>query len=179
LTAHVLSDKLLPAVGTIGIFRIGFEAMARMSDFDEMIRDYFNAMEMPHFDDTPWTKAKPPSESRVAMISTAGLQRRGDRPFSIDSSDYRLLPRTTSSADMVMSHISTNFDRTGFQQDVNVIFPIDRLMELETDGVIGSVADMHYSFMGATHPAKMEQTAQHLAGLLKQDQVDAVLLVPV
>lgn len=26
-----------------------------------------------------------------------------------------------------MSHLSINFDRTGFQQDINVVFPIDRL----------------------------------------------------
>jgi len=44
---------------------------------------------------------------------------------------------------------------------------------------VGSVASIHYSFMGATHPAKMERMARQLAGLLKRDQVDAVLLVPV
>ena len=51
-----------------------------------------------------------------------------------------------------MSHISTNFDRTGFQQDINVVFPVDRLRELAARGTIGSVADFHYSFMGATAP---------------------------
>jgi D-proline reductase (dithiol) PrdB len=78
-----------------------------------------------------------------------------------------------------MSHISTNFDRTGFQQDHNVVFPIDRLNELAAEGAVGSVASIHYSFMGATHPGKLERTARQLAGMLKQDQVDAVLLVPV
>jgi D-proline reductase (dithiol) PrdB len=28
-----------------------------------------------------------------------------------------------------MTHISTNFDRTGFQQDWNVVFPLARLWE--------------------------------------------------
>jgi D-proline reductase (dithiol) PrdB len=41
------------------------------------------------------------------------------------------------------------------------------------------VADYHYSFMGATDPSEMEQTARNLAGLLEGDQVDAALLVPV
>ena len=97
----------------------------------------------------------------------------------MDSGDYRLLPGDLRAADLVMSHISTNFDRTGFQQDHNVVFPIDRLNELAAEGVVGSVASVHYSFMGATHPAKLERTARQLAGMLKQDQVDAVLLVPV
>lgn len=153
--------------------------MARLSDFDDLGRDYYEAMPMPTFAETPWTTAKPLSQSRVALISTAGLQRRGDRPFSVDSGDYRLLPGDTPAADLVMSHISTNFDRSGFQQDHNVVFPLDRLNELAAEGVIASVASIHYSFMGATHPAKMQRTAQQLAGLLKQDMVDAVLLVPV
>ncbi len=153
--------------------------MARLTDFDDIGRDYYQSMAMPSFATLRWAPAKPVHQSRIAMISTAGLQRRGDRPFAVDSADYRLLPGDVRAADLVMSHISTNFDRTGFQEDHNVVFPIDRLNELAADGVIGSVASIHYSFMGATPPAKLEATARALAGLLKQDRVDAVLLVPV
>ena len=153
--------------------------MVRLTDFDDIGRDYYASMEMPHFTTTPWVDAKPVAEARIAIISTAGLQRRGDRPFSMDSGDYRLLRGDMRAADLVMSHISTNFDRTGFQQDYNVVFPIDRLNELAAEGAVGSVASIHYSFMGATHPGKLERTARQLAGMLKQDLVDAVLLVPV
>jgi D-proline reductase (dithiol) PrdB len=153
--------------------------MARLTDFDDLGRDYYESMEMPHFDTTPWVVPQPVTQSRIAIISTAGLQRRGDRPFSMNSGDYRLLPGDMRAADLVMSHISTNFDRTGFQQDHNVVFPIDRLNELAAEGAVGSVASIHYSFMGATHPGKLERTARQLAGMLKQDCVDAVLLVPV
>ncbi len=70
-----------------------------------------------------------------------------------------------------MSHISTNFDRTGFQQDWNVVFPLDRLRELADRKVIGSLADYHYSLMGATDPRQMEETARGLARMLKNDGV--------
>jgi D-proline reductase (dithiol) PrdB len=153
--------------------------MVRLTDFDDLGRDYYESMAMPQFATTPWVVPKPVARSRVAIISTAGLQRRGDRPFSVDSGDYRLLPGDSRAADLIMSHISTNFDRTGFQQDHNVVFPIDRLNELAAEGAVGSVASIHYSFMGATHPDKLERAAHQLAGLLKQDCVDAVLLVPV
>lgn len=153
--------------------------MARLEKFDELGRDYLLSMPMPVFDGTPFVTPKPASQARIAMISTAGLQRRGDRPFSIDSADFRLIPGETPAGDLVMSHISTNFDRTGFQEDVNVVLPLDRLRELAAAGDVGSVAAMHYSFMGATHPDKMVGTARNLAGLLKQDAVDIALLVPV
>ena len=72
-----------------------------------------------------------------------------------------------------------NFDRTGFQQDWNVVFPLDRLRELAEAGIIGSLADFHYSFMGATDPRRMEPSGRRLASLLKDDHVDSALLVPV
>ena len=78
-----------------------------------------------------------------------------------------------------MSHVSINFDRTGFQQDVNVAFPRQRMAELAADGTIGEVATTHYSFMGATDPKLMEEGARELAGRLKADNIDAVLLLPV
>ena len=78
-----------------------------------------------------------------------------------------------------MSHISTNFDRSGFQQDINVALPIDRLRELAAEGVIGSVAGYHYSFMGATDPMRMQDSVMRMVDLLKRDAVDTVLLVPI
>ncbi|MEE8419735.1 MAG: glycine/sarcosine/betaine reductase selenoprotein B family protein, partial [Dehalococcoidales bacterium] len=117
---------------------------------------------------------------RVALVSTAGLHRRNDRPFQFRVEDfYRVIPGDIKADELVMSHVSTNFDRSGFQQDLNVIFPIDRLREMAEDGAIGSPADFHYSFMGAHDPASMEPQARTVAGLLKKDKVDAVLLIPV
>ena len=113
------------------------------------------------------------------VISTAGLHRRDDRPFQPGDGSYRVIAADTPANELVMSHISVNFDRTGFQQDLNVVFPIDRLRELAADGTVGSMASVHYSFMGAFPPAAAEPHAQHLAGLLKNDKVDAALLVPV
>jgi D-proline reductase (dithiol) PrdB len=79
-----------------------------------------------------------------------------------------------------MSHSSVNFDRSGFADDVNLVFPIDRFRELEQRGQIGSLGDVHYSFMGAGHtPDAYEHGAEQVAGLLKKDKVDAVFLTPV
>ena len=133
----------------------------------------------PTYDPTPLLSGKPLAQRRVAIISTAGLHKRGDRPFQPGDGSYRVIPAETPAADLVMSHISVNFDRTGFQQDSNVVFPIDRLRELVADGTVGSMAELPYSFRGAFPPEAAEPHAKHLAGLLKADKVDAALLVPV
>lgn len=153
--------------------------MVHLREMPEHLRDRLVNQELPTFESTPWAAAKPLAESKIALISTAGLHRREDPPFAPGAGDYRVIPDDADFDDLVMSHLSTNFDRTGFFQDVNTAFPIDRLHELDEQGVIGAVATRHYSFMGATPPAMMEPVARDLAGLLKDDGVDAVVLVPV
>jgi D-proline reductase (dithiol) PrdB len=151
----------------------------RLSDMPEAEAMHLRRLECPTYDDTPPLAGPPLAERRVVLISTAGLHRRGDTPFRPGDGSYRVIPGDTPASDLVMSHISVNFDRTGFQQDLNVVFPIDRLRELVAGGIVGSMAERHYSFMGAFPPAAAEPHAQHLAGLLKADKVDAALLVPV
>src|SRR5579883_1607922 len=119
-------------------------------------RESILAIPLPSFPTTPWRDGPPLARRRVAIVTTAGLHRPDDRPFGIGPGsaadfpgDYRVIPSETPSASLLMSHISVNFDRTGFQQDWNVVFPTDRLRELAQAGAIGSVAAYHYSFMGA------------------------------
>ena len=151
----------------------------RLSDMPEVEARHLARIECPTYDDTPLLAGKPLAARRVAIVSTAGLHRLGDRPFQPGDGSYRVIAADTPANELVMSHISVNFDRTGFQQDLNVVFPIDRLRELAAEGSVGSMASVHYSFMGAFPPAAAEPHAKHLAGLLKSDKVDAVLLVPV
>jgi D-proline reductase (dithiol) PrdB len=72
-----------------------------------------------------------------------------------------------------------NFDRAGFQRDLNVVYPIDRLRELAAAGVIGGVAETHFTVMGSTDPAGMTTTADQIAGQLRQERIDSILLSPV
>lgn len=153
--------------------------MARLTEMPPSLSKVLEDLECPTFDSEPWVTGPPLDQRRVAIISTAGLQQRGDRPFTVGANDYRVIAGDTPTADIVMSHVSTNFDRTGFQYDPNIAFPIDRLRELAAAGIIGSVAAYHYSFMGATAPEDMASTVEFLAPILKQDNVDAVLLVPI
>ena len=155
--------------------------MARLSDFPEAERKHHldKIGELPDFGGTPFVAGSPLRERRVAIVTTAGIHVRDDRPFASGATDYRVIPGDTPPGDLVMSHMSVNFDRTGFQEDLNVAFPLQRLRELAAEGVIGGVADFHYSFMGAAPIRALEPKARELAALLKKDRVDAVVLTPV
>ncbi|MFT5507422.1 MAG: D-proline reductase (dithiol) PrdB [Hyphomicrobiaceae bacterium] len=151
--------------------------VARANDIPQPTRDHILALECPAFPDTPWVAAKPLRECRVAILTTAALHQKSEASFPTGTAEYRQLPATLT--DPAISHISINFDRSGMQRDINVAFPIDRLRELAADGVVGNVADTHYSTMGSTDPMLMSETADSIVAHLKAQQVDALLLVPV
>lgn len=154
--------------------------MVRLTDLYPDDRAHLAGKHLPRFDPPAYTAALPLARSRFALVTTAGLHVRGDRLFDITSAEYRAIGRETAGGDIVMSHASVNFDRTAFAEDVNVVFPIDRFRELEASGAIGSMADIHYSFMGAyLEPADYAPSARELASLLRGDGVDSVFLTPV
>ncbi len=157
--------------------------MARLDSLGEWEQEMLLGMlkEIPAFEGQPWVAGPALAKRRVAIISTAGLHQADDAPYADGAAahDYRVIPGDVQANKLVMSHLSSNYDRTGFQQDANVVFPIDRLRELAADGVIGSVAEFHYAFMGAARLTGLEPKVRQVAGLLKRDAVDAVLLTPV
>ena len=154
--------------------------MVRLTDLHPDDRANLTGKQLPRFDPPAFVPAPPLARSRVALVTTAGLHVRGDRVFETASTEYRAIARETPARDLVMSHTSVNFDRSGFAEDVNVVFPIDRFRELQASGVIGSMADVHYSFMGAyLEPTDYAPSARELAVLLRGDGVDSVFLTPV
>lgn len=156
--------------------------MVRLADLSELDRENMlkKVPTLPRFPGSPWASGPPLAKRRVAIVTTAGLHVRGDTPFSSGGMDYRVVPGDVAASDLVMSHMSVNFDRSGFQEDWNVAFPLDRLRDLVREGFIGAVAAFHYSFMGAVSPVtRYESKARELAVLLKRDNVDAVMLTPV
>ena len=155
--------------------------MVRLSDLPDYEREHLLGKNLKPLGPTPWVAPKMPvGAMRLALITTAGLHFRADSAFKFSDASFRIIPSEQNANELVMSHSSVNFDRTGFQEDVNLVFPIDRLRELQAEGKIGSVADLHFSFMGAgLLPHLYENSVRSLAAHLKQDKVDAVLLTPV
>jgi D-proline reductase (dithiol) PrdB len=154
--------------------------MVDTSRLPEEERRHLLGKELTPFATAPFVKGPPLKERRIAIITTAGLHRIDDERFNLVDVSYRVLPSDVKTGDLSMTHSSVHFDRSGFREDVNLVYPIDRLKELAETGEIGSVANFHYSFMGAGWPPEMiEETAKQLANLLKEDGVNGVVLSPV
>jgi D-proline reductase (dithiol) PrdB len=123
---------------------------------------------------------RPLAACRVALVTTAGLHRRGDRPFEPGDQGYRVIPSETPARDIVQSHTSIGFDRTAVMRDLNVTFPIDRVRELVARGELGSLAPACVSFMGALRDVARltSATGPEVGARLRADGVDVALITP-
>ncbi len=140
--------------------------------------------------DTPWSKvSKPLSESRVALLTTAGISMRSDTPFDMAGEranptwgdpSWRRIDADAAAEDVAVNHL--HIDTSYIERDLNVALPLARLSELAADGVVGSSAPGHYSIMGfqGNDASTLENTAgPEIARAMKSDAVDLVVLAPV
>ena len=125
---------------------------------------------------------RPLSESKVALVSSAGVHLEDQPPFHIETaagdSTYRLLPDDLELRRLRFTH--THYDTASAQKDPNTVFPLDRLHEAVAGGRIGSTSPVHIGMMGFNpDPTPIAQTtAPAVAEVLAEAGVDVVVLVP-
>jgi D-proline reductase (dithiol) PrdB len=126
---------------------------------------------------------KPLRQCRIALVTTGGVHRRDQAPFDMGDPrgdpSFRAIPAATPPELLRITH--DYYDHADAERDLNILFPLALMRELEQSGRIESLATS-YGFMGHLEPPHvrtlLDITAAQVAGKLKQDRVDAVLLTP-
>jgi D-proline reductase (dithiol) PrdB len=116
-------------------------------------------------------------DSTFALVSTAGVHLRDQEPYNLEGDNtWRLLPGDVQASQLMLTH--GHYDHSDADQDINCIFPIDRLRELAAEGLIGGVSNRHIGFMGYTQKMRdlYEHAAPEIAKLVARSDADAVLL---
>ncbi len=125
-----------------------------------------------------WTPVKKELKDMVvALVTGAGIHEKEDKKFNLaGDSTFRIIKDTSSTSDLAVSH--GGYDNTDVNRDINSMFPLDRLHELEEEGLIKSSAPLHISFMGGGGDQEIlkKQTGPKIGKLLLQEGVDAVLM---
>jgi D-proline reductase (dithiol) PrdB len=153
--------------------------MPRLDRLSELARKTLLTHNVLLNDDAPWTPlTKPLSQCRVALVTTGGLQLRSDRAFTNGDQTFRVIPSGTPPRDILLSHTSIGFDRSGVIRDLNLVFPMDRLRDLVEAGEIGSIGPNAYSFLGAQrkYDGLMNDSGPEVGRRLEADGVDAILM---
>lgn len=123
---------------------------------------------------------KPLSESTVGLVATGGIYVEGQTAFSFkDDTTYRAVPSSTPTDKLRATHFA--YDLTDARTDINVVFPIDVLRQMEDEGAIGSLASNLLTCMGGIYSQRRvrEELAPALVERARDEEVDVVLLVPV
>ena len=135
-------------------------------------------------EDVPWTPfTGQPSEKTIALVTSGGLYLKNTQPaFDTESihgdPSFREIPKGTRPEDIGIAH--AHYDHSLAEQDLNIIFPLQRLVEMENEGIVGKVADIHYSFSYVNDVVTLvTKTAPAVIGKLKAAGVDTLLLFPV
>ena len=135
------------------------------------------------FDSTPWTPLdKDLGEMRLALISAAGISRDDQEPFdpwAVNGLTFRQIPTDTPYERLKLNH--NYFDHRDAREDLNCVFPVQRLKELEAEGHIGGLTPTAITLgMGRLYKrtALQQETVPEIAEVLKREGANAALLVP-
>lgn len=117
------------------------------------------------------------SETVFALVSTAGVHLREQESYDLEGDNsWRLIPGDVRSDALMVTH--AHYDHRHADQDINCVFPIDRLRELAAEGIIGGAGDKHLGFMGYSQQLRdlYERAAPEMAKIIERSRADAVLL---
>ena len=135
-------------------------------------------------DDIPWTPYEGrPSDQTFAVVTTGGLYLKDSQPpFDTESIhgdvSYREIPKTVRQQDFGIAH--KHYDHALAEQDFNIVFPVQRFVELENEGIIGKLTDTLYSFSYVNDAVSLvKETVPKFISRIKADGVDVLFLVPV
>jgi hypothetical protein len=153
----------------------------------KLLRNQIDAA--PAVTEIPFTPlARPLSQARIALLSTAGISCPPEPPFDMEGErqnpfwgdpSWRRIPAVATGAGVEVNHL--HIDTSYIRRDLNVALPVQRLQELADAGVVGSVAPSHYSVMGyqPDPAAQLRDSAPAIAGKMKEEEVTAAVLAPV
>ncbi len=121
---------------------------------------------------------------RISLVTTAGVHHKDQMPFDMQDPEgdptFRAIDASRPVSDIMITH--DYYDHSDADRDINIVFPIERLKELEDEGLIGEAASIHYAFMGHITGRHVEtllqKSAPEVAMRLKAGNADAVVLVP-
>jgi len=150
------------------------------------------------YEDAPFSPLRAPlTQLRLGLMVSSGHFVEGDdpRPFGVENmsqqeAEARIMDFIKAEPQLSVISMDTpasklrarhgGYDVRGSQSDPNTNFPIDRLRELQAEGMVGELAANAYSFVGATSQLKLRnQTAPAWLEKFKSEGIEALLLVPV
>ena len=125
---------------------------------------------------------KPLAQCKVCFVSTSGVQPKTSLPFDtvhpVGDYTFRRVPSNSQVDDLEIHQLK--YPTFGATEDLNVIFPIERLRDLVQEKQIGELTENFYTFIGYNmDPQQLEKTlAEDIAKAVSEEAPDIVIAAP-
>ncbi|MCD8511380.1 MAG: hypothetical protein LRY73_16970 [Bacillus sp. (in: Bacteria)] len=133
----------------------------------------------------PYTPVnKPIYETTIMIVSTSGVHLKDQEPYHTDPAEgdatFRIIPGDVKTEELTVTHAAPkdHYNTDYPKEDINCVFPIDRLREMVEDGDLGGVAEKHLTMMGYSMRLNKinKETIPALVKEVVRSKADAVLL---
>jgi glycine/betaine/sarcosine/D-proline reductase family selenoprotein B len=125
---------------------------------------------------TPFDKEL--STATVTLVSATGVYLADQEPFPAEDpgdTTYRLIPADAQTSSMRIVH--GHYDHSEADGDPNIVFPLETLRALASEGVIGAINDKHYSYGFTTRLKELyETTFPEIADKIERSRTKLVVL---
>ena len=158
----------------------------------QRLRDYYlalgygNPYQWASYSEVPFaTLTKPLAESKIGLITTAAPYKEGagdqgpKAPYNAAAKFYKVYSGNTDQVDFLgISHVG--YDRKySTAEDINSFFPLEALKRAERQGRVGQLSARYYGApTNRSQATTIKKDCSDLLNLLRQDNVDVVILVP-
>jgi D-proline reductase (dithiol) PrdB len=190
-----LDEQRITDSGAAGVSRQSPETLKAGYSWRLHLQNQHPGYELIQHDSIPWVEFEGThDEAKVALVTTAGVYGHGQKPFGVSSgplspelvrqkfigrgdSSFRRIPASEEARELFVAH--PFLEMAGIEEDLNVVFPLERMGELEEESFVATVAENNFSFMGyLPYPKDLEGSLETVVANLKDEEVDLVLLTP-
>ena len=157
-----------------------WQQVRRAASERDNIGDDYPFVENKHAPFVPARRALP--MLNLALITSAGAYLDGTDPFDAEAPGgdvkFREIPVEIEAEDL--KYVSRGYDAAAIAEDMNAQIPIKRLFEFESNGIIGQLNPVFWSFCGFVPDAARlnDEMLSTLVERLNRYEVQAALLVP-
>jgi len=120
-------------------------------------------------------------ESKIALISVCGAYLKSGDAFTKETDDqnYNYLPIDINFDRKDLAFTALDWETSEAEKDINVVLPIDRLVLMQKEGLIGKINENMFSFSGANDNRDLlEKSINKLAKQLIKEECIGALIIP-
>lgn len=147
--------------------------------YEQMARNYRSQDRQKHIEWVPFKERL--IDSHITLISITGAYMSGQKPFSGEGkeTDYEFREIDLNVTKENLNFFPLDWESSEVKEDFNVVLPIERLVLLQKEGMIGKIHNPVYSFSGHNSNKRLLlKSVGKMVEKMKTSKSNGALIIP-